>query len=397
MDDRILVGSGWSSDPDPRKAGYEAAHAALAECHGDADIVFVFATVDYEPHQLLAGVRDRVGVCPVHGGTSFTGVIGPAGFLASAQGVVSVMALSTPYIQFGAGYADLGKDAVAAGRAAAEMAASAPDVTGGAPEVILMTASPGREEAVIQGIIQVWGEDVPIIGGSVADNSVEGKWSVFGNKAVMKDGVVVTAFYSSLPLGYAYGSGYRPTDKKAVITKAAGRTIYELDGKRAVDVYASWTGLDAGSLAGMNILGASLLKPVGVRDAESNFCLVKHPGVVQDDGSIAFFADVRQGEELVLLEATVDELLAEIEPTIQKAMDMASLEREDVAALILVHCGGRRGAIGDRMGEVPEAIRRALGPDVPFISYLTFGEQGCLDTGQNVHCDLLLSALVIGK
>ena len=49
------------------------------------------------------------------------------------------------------------------------------------------------------------------------------------------------------------------------------------------------------------------------------------------------------------------------------------------------------------MGEVPEAIRHTLGRDVPFISYLTFGEQGCLDTGHNVHCDLLLSALVIGK
>ena len=35
--------------------------------------------------------------------------------------------------------------------------------------------------------------------------------------------------------------------------------------------------------------------------------------------------------------------------------------------------------------------------DAPFLHYCTFGEQGCLPSGVNVHCDLLLSALVIGS
>jgi len=68
-----------------------------------------------------------------------------------------------------------------------------------------------------------------------------------------------------------------------------------------------------------------------------------------------------------------------------------------VAALIFVHCGGRRGAIDARIEEVTRAIRQVLEPETPFISYMTFGEQGALPDGTNVHGTLLLSALVIGK
>ena len=101
-------------------------------------------------------------------------------------------------------------------------------------------------------------------------------------------------------------------------------------------------------------------------------------------------------DEITLMEASDDELIAAVPTVIEQAMDMANLEREDVAALLLIHCGGRRGALGDRIVEVPPQIRKMIG-DAPFISGMTFGEQGNLSTGRNVHCDLLLSALVIGK
>ena len=396
MEERINVGFGWSNDADARKAGLEAARAAL-ENRRRADIAFVFATVGYDPSQLLAGVNEGLRGIPIHGGTSFTGIITPAGYLGGETDAVGVLTMSTPQIDFGTGYAELGDDPEAAGRAAAEMALKRTDIASGKPEAVLMTASPGDEEAIMRGIAQVVGEDVPIIGGSVADNTVEGKWHIFANQTSMSSGVVVTVLFSELPLGYFYGSGYRPTDKKAVATKSEGRTVYELDGKKAVEVYADWTGQDPASLAGMNILGASILSPVGVYNKDNDFYLVKHPGIAQDDGSIALFAEVSEGDEIVLMEASVDDLIGEVASTIKAAMDMSGLEAEDVAGLILVHCGGRRGGIDARIGEVADVVKKTLGEDVPFISYLTFGEQGCLPNGENVHGDLLLSALVIGK
>ncbi len=403
MDDtRVHVGIGWSQDTDARRAGVEAAQKALASSHQtEANVAFVFSTIGYAPEQLLAGIGEVLKSTPVHGGTSFTGVITPDGFLGGDRDAVAVMTMTTQYVDFGVGYAELGQDPEAAGRAAVEMAVKTArkqaDIPAEVPDIVLMAASPGNEEAVMRGIMQVIGEDVPIIGGSVADNTVEGNWHVFAGQRAMSAGVVVTALFTHLPLGYSYASGYRPTNKKAIITKAAGRTVYELNGKKAIDVYADWIGQSPKDLAGMAILGASILKPVGVYNRENKFHLVKHPGVAQDDGSIFLFAEVKEGDELVLMEASVDDLINEVPEAIRAAMEMRQLEEEDIAALFLVHCGGRRGAIGDRIGEVVETINKTLNYSVPFVSYLTFGEQGCLPSGQNVHGDLLLSALVIGK
>lgn len=396
MEERINVGFGWSCDKDARKAGLEAAQAALGNGRAP-DIAFVFATVGYEPDPLVAGVNEGLGHVPIHGGTSFTGIVTPAGYLGGDTDAVGVLAVSSSQIDFGTGYADLGDDPESAGRAATEMALKRTDVASGKPEAVFMTASPGDEEAIMRGIAQVVGDDVPIIGGSAADNTVEGKWRVFANRSALSSGVVVTVIFSELPLGYSYGSGYRSTGKKAIATKAAGRTVYELDGKKAVDVYADWLGQSPESLSGMNILGASILTPIGVHNEENDFHLVKHPGVSQDDGSIALFAEVNEGDEIVLMEASVDDLIDEVPSTIEAAMDMSGLDAEDVAGLILVHCGGRRAGIDTRIGEVADAVKRTLGEDVPFISCLTFGEQGYLPSGQSVHGDLLLSALVLGK
>ncbi len=97
------------------------------------------------------------------------------------------------------------------------------------------------------------------------------------------------------------------------------------------------------------------------------------------------------------MDATGDDLLATIPAMLDEALEAANLEREDVAALLFIHCGGRRAALGDRIDEVVPLVKKAIG-DAPFIGCLTFGEQGFLQaTGRNMHCDLLLSALVIGK
>lgn len=390
MNERIKVGFGWSSADEAREAGREAAGAAWV-AEERADLAFLFSTVGYDAQALLGGVREVLGETPIHGSTSFTGVITPDGFKGGDGDAVAVLTISSPQMRFGVGTAALGDDAVASGRQAAQQAL---DALGGTPDVMLMLASPGDEEAIIAGIEGVV-SGVPIVGGSAADNTVSGNWSLFARDRVLSSGVVLTAIQSGRPLGIAYGSGYRPTGKSAIASKAEGRTLYELDGRPALQVYAGWTGQDPKDLAGMELLGASILAPLAVRDEKSGFYLVKHPGVGQEDGSMALFAAVEEGSEVTLMEATVDDLIGEVGATVEAAMRDAGLTKGQVATLLLVHCGGRRGIIGDRINEVVEQVQRKIG-EVPFLSYCTFGEQGCLPSGANVHCDLLLSALVIG-
>jgi hypothetical protein len=59
-------------------------------------------------------------------------------------------------------------------------------------------------------------------------------------------------------------------------------------------------------------------------------------------------------------------------------------------ALVLVHCGGRRAGIGDRIEEVVKNIKAEAG-SIPFIVNFTFGEYGYHDDGNNTTGGLMLS------
>ena len=142
---------------DAKQAGLEAARSALVKSgRPEADIAFVFATVGYDPNELLAGVNEVVPHAFVHGATSFTGIVTPVGFLGGDADAVGVLMLSSRNIDFGTGYSELGSDPEAAGRLAAEMAVKAAiskaDFPADNPSAVLMAASPGNEEAVMRGI-----------------------------------------------------------------------------------------------------------------------------------------------------------------------------------------------------------------------------------------------------
>jgi hypothetical protein len=60
------------------------------------------------------------------------------------------------------------------------------------------------------------------------------------------------------------------------------------------------------------------------------------------------------------------------------------------AAFHLVHCGGRRAGMGERIDELVAGVKKATG-DVPFIMEFTFGEYGYEDDGNNTTGGLMLS------
>ena len=62
----------------------------------------------------------------------------------------------------------------------------------------------------------------------------------------------------------------------------------------------------------------------------------------------------------------------------------------DIGAYLLVHCGGRRLGIGDRIDEVAKQLKKEAN-GVPFLAIFTFGEYGVRDHGSNTTGGLMLS------
>ncbi len=382
----VRAGVGWSLAKDAQAAADEIVKMAMDGLKGEPPgLALLFATVDMDLPVLVRQVARRLRRVPIFGSSSFTGILTPAGFQSGPEGVAGLMLISG--IWAGVSHCFLGKNPARAGALAASLAIRKA-MQGGPPNLFLVTSPPGSEEAVVASISRKY-PGVPIVGGSPADNTIEGKWQVFADGQVLPQSVVVAALYAPGQVGFAFGSGYRPTRVRAR-AGAAGRLLKTLDGHPALDVYADWTGKDRAALIGdWKLLGECLLAPLAtpVQDAY----LIKHLAVGNEDGTIGAFAEFADGEDVVLMEATTDEIISAAGDVVRRAAEGI----QDIRAVFLVHCAGRRVALGDRIGEVVGAVQSAVG-DAPLLGFCSFGEQGVLVPGVNLHGNLMLSALVVG-
>ncbi|MDL2264310.1 FIST C-terminal domain-containing protein [Synergistaceae bacterium OttesenSCG-928-I11] len=376
---------GSSVKADARAAGIEAASRAK-EGLSDIKLALVYASVAYDLPAMLDGVKSELPGVPLVGNTSFTGVVTPEGFASGESGFVGVMLLAGDDLVVGV--AGLAKSASAreTGKQVAREAMKRAGRTD-APTYFYMAAPPGEEEFFLKGVTDVIGR-VPFFGGSAADNAIAGEWSLYEGTNVFADGVTVAFFYTKEPMCNLYTGAYRETSDVGIITKIEGhRTLKEIDGRPAVEVYASWTGVSPDSLKGGALLAATITSPLGVKDRLGELVAIRHPMNGNDDLSMAIGSNLAEKTAVIRMEASVDELIASASETLESLKKKCGFKP---AAFHLVHCGGRRAGIGDRIGEVVDAVKKSAG-DVPFIMEFTFGEYGFEDDGNNTMGGLMLS------
>jgi hypothetical protein len=376
------VGTGHTTLSDPLAAATQVVERAKAGLEGKPTLAILFSTTDYDTEALVSAVQKHLGDVPLWGGTSSTGVFAPDGWITGKQGAASLMLLS--YRPAGVGVVPVGDDPVAAGKKAT---AAALAQAGGSARVLLTLAFMGPEEDLLAGVAQV-APGVPVVGGSSSDHTSEGKWRQFGNGHSYQGAFTIAALGGEV--GYTFAHGYKLTGKKAVITKATGRRLIELDHRPAMDVYAEWTGEPKAKLGGSAILIFSVLHPLLLH--KEGVTLSVHPVGGNDDGSIDTGALLAEGQTLELGASTPDDLIGEVEKVIRDTVKKVA----HPTAVLLSHCGGRAIALGDRIGEVAGKVQQAA-PGLPWIGYLAFGEQGCALPGQASHANLSLSALVLGS
>lgn len=375
--------TGSSCLKDPREAGIQAAKKA-SECK-DLKMAFVYASVDYDLEKMLDGIKEVLPGIPLIGNTSFTGVVTPEGFAAGEDGFVGILGIGGD-VNVGLVGLEKGDCARSTGKAAAEAAMKAANKDC-APDFFYMAAPPAEEEFFLKGVSEVIGR-VPYFGGSAADNSISGDWKLYTGEGVFADGITVAFFYTDHKISNKYTGAYNETGDVGIITKIEGaRTLVEIDGEPAVKKYASWRGLDPDSLMGGALLGETICSPLGVKDPLGDIVAIRHPMNGNDDYSMAIGSNLAVNTAVIRMEATVDELISSASETLKALKEKLSGEP---AAYHLVHCGGRRAGIGDRMDEVVEAVKAEAG-DVPFIMEFTFGEYGFEDDSRNTMGGLMLS------
>ena len=375
----------WSTNEDSYTQGKETAKKAVVDLV-QTKIAFLYTSVDCDVEKVLEGAKSELGTAPIIGCTSSGGIIVPDGYITSDHGFTGILGIGDPNMAVGVAGSPRGNDPRETGRKVAREA-MAKVGTDKAPSYYYMVASPKEEEEYVQGIADVIGE-VPFSGGSAADNTVEGKWSIYTNDQIFSDGVAVAFFYTDTPIENEFTGAYHETTNSGVITKINGnRTLVEIDGVPAIQKYAEWTGKDPKDLMGNNLLSETITAPLGVKDRLGRFIAIRHPMYGNEDGSMNIGNNLAVNTAIIQMQGSVDEL---IEGAAKTAKILQNRLPGKAGAYLFIHCGGRKLAIGDRIDEVSKKIKKVVG-DTPFIMAFTFGEYGDTDHAGNVCGGLMLS------
>ena len=394
----MKIATAWSVVPDP-EAAVTAVYQELVERLGGApQVVFLHSSVAYDCEALVRRLEELAPHVPVHGGTSCVGVMTEAGFHSDNGRGMGLFGILDPGGSYGVGAARLGDDPHSAAAAAVQRALEQANRPGEVPAAVWITAAPGQEELLIQGIEDLLGPDVPVIGGSSGDNTVTGEWQQFANGQVYRDAVVTTVLFPTTEVLFAFHSGYEPTERKGRVTKAEGRVLHEIDGRPAAVVYDEWTGGVIADLlpTGGNVLSRTTLYPLGrVVGAVGGipYFRLSHPNSVTPAGGLSLFTAMEEGDEIIFMRGTPESLVSRAGHVARSALDTHSVTTAGVAGALVIFCAGCMLTIQSRMEEAVAGLRAALGGK-PFLGAFTFGEQGCFLGGENRHGNLMISVLV---
>lgn len=374
---------GYSENADSFASGAETAKMANLDT---AKVGLLFTSVINDQAEIVKGIRS-VSNAHVLGCTSSAAICTQDGYLNGENGYSGIMSFGGDVEVGVAGAAkENGESAREIGRRLAKEAMKQLSVK--KPDYFFMTASPAEEEEYLLGIQDVIGE-VPVFGGSAADNTVEGKWSIICDDKVFSDGCALCLFATDAPMANIYNGQYRESENAGIMTKVVNdRCLVEIDGVPAVDKYCEWTGKTQEEVAGGNLLAATIFAPLGVKDITGRLTAIRHPMAANDDKSMNIGARLVEKTACIQMELTPDEMVAANPKTVKEVDKLIG----DADSYFLVHCGGRRLGLqleGKEDMIYPE-IKKATG-DKEFLMVFTFGEYGTNEHSANTVGGLSLS------
>jgi len=292
------------------------------------------------------------------------------------------------------------------------------------PELCFSSLSPGpgNEERVLAALQKVVGECVAVFGGSSADDTLEGKWSQISGETATSSGFALLLMWPTVEVFVRLSSLHARTEKSGIVTKVAhyqadpkpsdpARTILEIDGKAASEVYNAWTNgailkeLGGESLEG-NVLSASTNFPIGKLNPNDGGISLVHPANVRaEDGAMDVFADVKVHDKLVCMNAETDRLVDSVGGVVQSALRISRFDSKlggELLGAYVVYCGGMMLRVGKRIHDVAKSIDECLGDVRDWAGCFTFGEQGPVACGggggmRNAHGNLMMNILLFGR
>jgi hypothetical protein len=372
------AGVGMSHYHSPSIAGHEAAKQALENAGLEKpDFVFMFASVGYDQRSLLQAVREATGGAPLSG-CSGEGTISGDDADESNFSVV-VMAISSDDLRWHNGLATgLGADSRTTGQQVAQSLSS--DLSTDAVGLFVFpdgtTVNFDHFFAGLEGELSS-DQFLPLWGGGAGDNFAMVQTYQYCDDEVVSDGVAYALLSGEAHLASTIGIGYIPIGGERKVTRSQGNVIYEIDGKPALEVLQEYLPdrvltEDWGRY--IPTFGLSFRAPSHMEDEE--YILRGINSVNTADGSVSLQTDVQEDTSVWFSSRDKEKIITGLD----RMADRIKEELGGAQPKLVLHfdcCS--RGKIMLRDQEKLQIFRRfrqAVGPEVPWAGFYTYGEIG---------------------
>ena len=381
------AGVGMSRHHNPNVAGREAAEQALENSGTDKpNFVFMFATVGYDQRSVLGAVREATGGAPLCG-CSAEGTISGDEADESNFSVV-VMAISSDELRWRNGLArGLSTDSRAAGQQVAQSLSSYL----GADAVGLFVFPDGATVNFDHFFAGLEGDlsserFLPIWGGGAGDNLALVQTYQYCDDEVVSDGVAYALLSGEAQASWDIGIGYIPIGGERKVTRSQGNVIYEIDGKLALEVLQEYIP-DRALAEDWRRYAIScvlcLRAPNYMKDEE--YVVRTILSVDATDGSATVQTEVQEGTSVWMSSRDQEKLAAGLDRMAEQIKQ--KLGGNQPKLVFHFDCCSR-GKLMFRDQDKLQILRRfrqAVGPEVPWVGFHTYGEIGPVGEHNSYH------------
>jgi hypothetical protein len=231
----------------------------------------------------------------------------------------------------------------------------------------------GDQADMVAGAYESAGPSVPLAGGAAAGDEpfqiVDGK--------LLTDSLVAVAIVAPGPIGVGVSHGCQPRSAPSIVTKSDGRTVLQLDGRRAEDVYlekldALDTALDDAAFEKLSVVHP-LAQPELSGDVRLRHVLGRTP-----DGGLNCATNLPANAAVEFTDEEPEGIVVSAWEGVTTAL--SGLKGMSPKAVLIFDCAGRKHALaahGETLEREAGALIASLGEPAPPVAGLyTRGEIG---------------------
>lgn len=404
----LTMAYGWSTHPE---GGTQAAHEAIKMMQKSVTapgFIVLYTTADYGVEEIAKTLRSEFPSAKLFGISVYKGVFTSDGLHIGEHGALAIMGFSGGDHAFGVGVCGMpagGDAALLTKQALADAATNAGRSPQDTPALILLGATKGTEDVAVLAIRDSVAGDVPLVGGTQCDDGFSQGY-VIGNDQIFRPGTIVATIYTQHKVGASFYSGFVGRRKSGVVTGGAGRSLKEIDGRPAQEVYREWANgafgqVDAAreSKVVLSTAVCPLAKALQMPDGELRYVLLQ-PWRFDPGGELTVGCDIRVGETVYYVEGDKRALKKRAGAVVKDALVQGRIKVSEIAGGLHIYCRGAANTLGfDQGHEVAQMVAEVQGAmkQRPFIGGFTAGEQGNIPGYGFFHGNLMSSAVVFSE